>query len=103
VVWEGWHREVSPNPDCIRLAYLREQLCESLDETAGRLDGGRGLVQRDDRIRTCLVVGNGLQLVTLREEAPQLHINARLVGDQFQKLAVNSSVGLGHTVGPLKY
>jgi hypothetical protein len=78
-----------------------DQLCDSPDKTAGRLDGGRGLFQRDDGVRACLVVGNGFQLLPLREKAPQLEINAGLVGDQFQKLAVISSMGLGQ-VGPLK-
>jgi hypothetical protein len=60
------------------------------------------LFQRDHCVRTCLVVGNGLQLVPLREKAPQLDINPRLVSDQLQKLSVNSSMGLGYLVGALE-
>jgi hypothetical protein len=67
-----------------RLVWPGEQLCNSLDKTGSRLDGGRGLFQRNDRVRTGLVVGNGFQLISLREKAPQLEINARLVGDTFR-------------------
>jgi hypothetical protein len=69
---------------------------------AGRLDGPRGLLQRDHCIRTCLLVGNGPQLVALGEKAPQLDINPKLVSYQLQKLSVNSFMGLGDPVSALE-
>ena len=58
---------------------LTQQFRDSLNKTAGRLDGRRGLRHWDHCVRTCLVIGNGIQLASLREKAPQLEINPRFV------------------------
>jgi hypothetical protein len=55
---------------------LAQQFDDRADKAVGRLDGRGGFLQRHYRIRACLVVGDCLELISFREKAAQLRINA---------------------------
>src|SRR5260370_3797217 len=78
-----------------------EQLRDAVNEPLSRLDSGYRFRERHGRVRPNLVISNGLEIISLRQE-PRQFPEARFIPRQPRKLDVNPVVRFGHLTDALE-
>ena len=74
---------------------LRQKSLDTRNETSCRLDSDGGLFWGDHSLGPQLVIGNRLHVKGLRQETPQLNIDARLILRESSERHMSALVRLG--------
>src|SRR5260370_12242636 len=89
------------NPKQLGRTVSFEQLRDAVNEPLSRLDSGYRFRERHGRVRPNLVISNGLEVISLRQE-PRQFADARFIPRQPGKLAVNPLLRFVHLTHPLE-